>query len=218
MLSRNSILLIFKRTKQFAMDRPTTTVAAENLFLRKQLGLFIERKAKPRRATDAIRFSLARLSRLFDWSNALTIVKSDNLIRWHRKGFRLLWKWKSRPRSPTSRSPRTAKIRSTDKRRTDCPTGPAPGSRRTGTITHSGATPGPAKAAPVRRPHGRPASRKDKNGRPMPVRADRDRPMKWFFEAVPRQDFYDAMLLSGDDRRPRCVKGSGANGSSQWFC
>jgi putative transposase len=70
--------------------RPTATVAAENLFLRKQLGLFVERKIKPRRATDAIRFTLARLSRLFDWRNALTIVKPDTLIRWHRKGFRLL--------------------------------------------------------------------------------------------------------------------------------
>jgi hypothetical protein len=78
--------------------RPTTTVAAENLFLRKPLGLFIERKAKPRRATDAIRFTLARLSCLFDWRNALTIVKPDTLIRWHRKGFRLFWNHKSRPR------------------------------------------------------------------------------------------------------------------------
>jgi hypothetical protein len=78
--------------------RPTTTVAAENLFLRKQLGLFMERKVKPRRATDAIRFTMARLSRLFDWQTALTIVKPDTLIRWHRGGFRLFWKWKSRPR------------------------------------------------------------------------------------------------------------------------
>src|SRR5215472_4092951 len=78
--------------------RPTTTVAAENLFLRKQLGLFIEQKAKPRRATDAIRFTLARLSCLFDWRNALTIAKPDTLIRWHRQGFRLFWKHKSRPR------------------------------------------------------------------------------------------------------------------------
>ncbi len=30
--------------------------------------------------------------------NALTIVKPDTLIRWHRKGFRLFWKHKSRPR------------------------------------------------------------------------------------------------------------------------
>ena len=66
--------------------KPTTVVAAENLFLRKQLGLFVERKVNPRLATDASRFTLARLSRLFDWRDALTIVKPDTLIRWHRKG------------------------------------------------------------------------------------------------------------------------------------
>jgi putative transposase len=78
--------------------RPTAAVAAENLFLRKQLGLFIERKVRPRRATDSIRFTLARLSRWFDWPDALIVVKPDTLIRWHRKGFRLFWKWKSRRR------------------------------------------------------------------------------------------------------------------------
>ena len=78
--------------------RPTTAVAAENLFLRKQLGLFVERKIKPRRATDSIRFTLARLSRWFDWRNTLIAVKPDTVIGWHRKGFRLFWKWKSRPR------------------------------------------------------------------------------------------------------------------------
>src|SRR5215813_14306395 len=82
--------------------RPTTTVAAENLFLRKQLGLFVERKIKPQRATDSIRFTLARPSRWFDWRNALIAVKPDTLIRWHRKGFRLFWKWKSRPRGRPS--------------------------------------------------------------------------------------------------------------------
>src|SRR5215510_9880315 len=78
--------------------RPTAAVAAENLFLRKQLGLYIERKVKPRRATDSIRFTLARLSRRFDWREALVVVKPDTLIRWHRKGFRLFWNWKSRLR------------------------------------------------------------------------------------------------------------------------
>jgi len=58
--------------------------------VRKQLGLYVERKVKPRRATNAIRFTLARLSRLFDWQNALTIVKPHTLIRWHRKGSPLL--------------------------------------------------------------------------------------------------------------------------------
>src|SRR5215468_10626461 len=78
--------------------RSPAAVAAENLFLRKQLGLYIERKIKPRRATNSIRFTLAHLSRFFDWRNALTVVQPDTLIRWHRSGFRVFWKWKSRPR------------------------------------------------------------------------------------------------------------------------
>src|SRR5262250_2821182 len=78
--------------------RSPAAVAAENLFLRKQLGLYVERKIKPRRATNSIRFTLAHLSRFFDWRNALTVVQPDTLIRWHRSGFRVFWKWKSRPR------------------------------------------------------------------------------------------------------------------------
>ena len=84
--------------------RSPSALAAENLFLRKQLGLYVERKKKPRRATVSVRFTLGQLARLFEWRNALTVVKTDTLIRWHRKGFRCFWKWKSRsigrPRVP----------------------------------------------------------------------------------------------------------------------
>jgi transposase InsO family protein len=73
-------------------------LAAENLFLRKQLALYVEREVKPRRADDATRIVLVGVSWLFDWRRVLTIVKPDTLIRWHRRGFRLLWRWKSRPR------------------------------------------------------------------------------------------------------------------------
>jgi len=44
--------------------RTPQAVAAENLFLRKQLALYVEREARPRPPTDAIRFTLAQLSRL----------------------------------------------------------------------------------------------------------------------------------------------------------
>jgi putative transposase len=71
---------------------------AENLFLRKQLALYLERKIKPRRASRATRLTLVLLSRLFAWKNALTIVKPETLIRWHRNAFRLFWKYKSKPR------------------------------------------------------------------------------------------------------------------------
>jgi putative transposase len=73
-----------------------TQLAAENLFLRKQLALYIERQVKPRRADDATRVTLVALSGLVDWRRLLVIVKPDTLIRWHRKGFRLFWRWKSR--------------------------------------------------------------------------------------------------------------------------
>jgi putative transposase len=78
--------------------QPNWALAAENLFLRKQLALYLERKVRPRRANDDTRLTLVFLSRLFAWRQALTIVKPDTLIRWHRRGFRLLWKLKSKPR------------------------------------------------------------------------------------------------------------------------
>jgi putative transposase len=78
--------------------RSGTAIKAENIFLRKQLALYLEREAKPRRATDATRLSLVLLSRLFAWQDALVNVKPETFLGWHRKGFRLLWRWKSRPR------------------------------------------------------------------------------------------------------------------------
>jgi hypothetical protein len=74
-----------------------SALAAENLFLRKQLALFQERKVKPRRADDSARWTMATLSRMFPWGNSLMNVKPDTLIRWQRKGFRLFWRWKSKP-------------------------------------------------------------------------------------------------------------------------
>jgi hypothetical protein len=60
------------------------TLAAENLFLRKQLALYLERQVKPRRAEDATRITLVALSRLVEWRRLLVIVKPDTLIRWCR--------------------------------------------------------------------------------------------------------------------------------------
>ncbi len=77
--------------------RPRGAVAAANLFLRKQLASLQERKLKPHRVADSTRWLIAFLSRVFDWRSALVVVKPDTLIRWHRKGFRLFWCWKSRP-------------------------------------------------------------------------------------------------------------------------
>jgi hypothetical protein len=63
--------------------RSRGALAAENLFLQKQLALYLEWKKRPRRATDAVRFNMALLARFLEWRQALTIVKQDTLIRWH---------------------------------------------------------------------------------------------------------------------------------------
>jgi putative transposase len=75
-------------------------LAAENLFLRKQLALYQERCVKPRRPDPATRVILVLLSCLLEWRSILTVVQPDTLIRWHRQGWRLLWRWKSRPGRP----------------------------------------------------------------------------------------------------------------------
>jgi putative transposase len=89
--------------------RSRHSLAAENLFLRKQLALFLqERKFKPRRADDATRWLMATLGRMFPWRNALLNVKPDTLIRWQHKGFRLFWRWKIEAdgtTTPTEESP-----------------------------------------------------------------------------------------------------------------
>jgi transposase InsO family protein len=80
--------------------RSPAALAAENLFLRKQLALYQERQVTPRRATDAIRLALLWLGRWFDWRQALAVVQPATFLRWHRQGFRLFWRWKSTPGRP----------------------------------------------------------------------------------------------------------------------
>ena len=80
--------------------RPAPALAAENLFLRKQLALYEERQVKPRRAPNATRLAMVWLAHWFDWRSALRIVKLDTFTTWHRQGFRLFWRWKSKPGRP----------------------------------------------------------------------------------------------------------------------
>src|SRR3954466_4860086 len=86
-----------------AVSRRRKAVAAENLFLRKQLALFREREKKAMPTTPADRFVFSKLARFFDWRGALLILKPATLIGWHRHAFRLLWLWK--PSSAVSRQP-----------------------------------------------------------------------------------------------------------------
>jgi hypothetical protein len=83
--------------------RSKSSLAAENLFLRKQLAFDQERKIKPRRTDNPTRLTLVWLSRWFDWRNGLAVVTPKTFIGLLRKRFQLFWRWKcqsGRPRIP----------------------------------------------------------------------------------------------------------------------
>jgi putative transposase len=79
--------------------RSKAQLVAENALLRHQL-IVLHRQAKKPTITQADRLWLVLLaSRLQQWKEALLILQPETLLRWHRQGFRLLWKFKSHPRS-----------------------------------------------------------------------------------------------------------------------
>ena len=72
---------------------------AENIVLRQQV-IVLSRKARSRlRLRNIDRLILVWMYRLFpSILNAITVIKPETVIRWHRRGFRAYWRWKSRQR------------------------------------------------------------------------------------------------------------------------
>jgi len=85
------------------------SLATEILVLRQQL-LVLNRTVKQPKLRRRDRLFWVCLSRLWkDWRDALIIVKPDTVIKWHREGFRLYWRWKSK--APIGRPPIDEEIR-----------------------------------------------------------------------------------------------------------
>jgi hypothetical protein len=61
--------------------RSSQSIRAENLFLRRQLALYIERGVKLRRIDPATRIALTLLSRLFDWRDALPCNRPKEALK-----------------------------------------------------------------------------------------------------------------------------------------
>jgi len=77
--------------------RSRSQLLAENAFLRQQL-LVLRRGVKSPALTSADRALLVLLAgRVRAWRQALLLVQPETLLRWHRAGFRALWRRKSRP-------------------------------------------------------------------------------------------------------------------------
>jgi transposase InsO family protein len=80
--------------------RTRAELAMENLALRQQLATLRPKSGRPNLG-KADRAFWVVLSKLWSrWTDVLLIVKPDTVVRWHRAGFRLFWRWKSRNRTP----------------------------------------------------------------------------------------------------------------------
>ena len=75
------------------------SLEAENLVLRQQV-IVLSRQSRSRvRLRNIDRLIFVWLYRFFPAIlNAIIVVKPETVIRWHRRGFRAYWRWKSRRR------------------------------------------------------------------------------------------------------------------------
>src|ERR1035438_7693392 len=80
--------------------RSQRSIEADNLFLRRQLALYVVCGAEPRRIDSVTRVALAFFSRFFHWRDALVVVRPETMIRWHRAGWKLLWRDRANPSGP----------------------------------------------------------------------------------------------------------------------
>ena len=89
--------LIFGTVTDLARSR--SELVAENALLRQHL-IILRRQVKRPTCTKTDRLILVLLARASRaWKQALFIVQPETLLRWHRQGFKLYWKYKSRAAS-----------------------------------------------------------------------------------------------------------------------
>ncbi len=89
-------ILVFLRA--FILGR--AAAAVEILALRQQVAVYKQSVKRPRlRPRDRVFWVL--LSRFWpNWRSVLAIVQPETVIQWHRMGFKLYWRWKSRAGKP----------------------------------------------------------------------------------------------------------------------
>jgi hypothetical protein len=87
---------LFCAFRAFFQSRLDTSL--EILALRQQVAVL--KRKRPRPPLNGLdRFFWATLRNTWPrWSDVLLIVKAETVVGWHRAGFRLYWRWRSRPR------------------------------------------------------------------------------------------------------------------------
>ena len=92
------LLLLVLRTF-VAGVRSRRDLALENPVLRHQLQVALRSNSRPRlRAPDRVLWVWLRHLWPQGWRQHLQVVRPETVLRWHRKGWRLYWTWKSRTR------------------------------------------------------------------------------------------------------------------------
>ena len=87
------------------LTRPKSELVLGNALLRQQL-IVLKPQSKRPRLTWRDRLLIVLLScKLRTWKEALIVVQSDTVLRWHRELFRRFWKYKSRTQLEQGRPP-----------------------------------------------------------------------------------------------------------------
>ena len=68
----------------------------ENLLLRHQLQVALRSRPRTRLKTSDRLLWLAARSIYPGWRRHLFLVRPETILRWHRRGWRLYWRWRSR--------------------------------------------------------------------------------------------------------------------------
>jgi putative transposase len=83
--------------------RPRRLLLAENVLLRQQL-LVLRRQIKRPNLTAFDRAVIVIASAITGtWRESVLLVKPETILRWHRQGFQMFWRWRMRHQKPQPR-------------------------------------------------------------------------------------------------------------------
>src|SRR5215467_8633431 len=84
--------------------RSRCDTALEVLALRQQVAVLKRKRPRPPlNSLDRLFWTLLHRC-WFRWADVLVLAKPETVVGWHRAGFRLYWRWRSRPWGEARRS------------------------------------------------------------------------------------------------------------------
>jgi putative transposase len=91
--------------------RSREALLLENLALRQQLLALHAKRPRPRLSSGDRLFWVVLREVWSGWKRSLILVAPETVVRWHRAGFRLYWRWISRARPRVGRKPISREVR-----------------------------------------------------------------------------------------------------------